>query len=453
MFAILVHFSCGLCGVVQILCEMCSTTESVEQNVFEPGLPRRSPLLDLVRDHELSWRTTPSPDYRWMQQADLHDVVVSRLPHCLRKELVRYPQEDTCDKVFAAQWIDPETVCFGTKDNKLIAWNHATGDVRDVHLPSGACPGAPQPQRTGEPAVVATPPLSPTAGAATAGPSALPTVGIHDIDANCAGTLLVSGGRDDHDMALFALPSLQPRAVLRAHSDCVFASKFVGETTVLSGGRDGLLLLWDVSKAAAAPEGAAVPVLEPVQRVMRSFYRIRAIEHDAYRGTALVLGGDCSLMVFDCSTMRQVQRLALAEEPDLVALAVSSEYSVVATGSQCGTVLQDLRTGGMVAEVCDVGLPYGVRSLAFNGDVLAIGGGGGSVDFYDVRLLSRRLPRPVPCAQGSTRESPFFADFVPGEVPQAVYSLKYDPGYGSRLFVAGGPLLCGLSGSYASVWG
>ena len=131
LFAILVHFSCGLCGVVQILCEMCSTTESVEQNVFEPGLPRRSPLLDLVRDHELSWRTTPSPDYRWMQQADLHDVVVSRLPHCLRKELVRYPQEDTCDKVFAAQWIDPETVCFGTTQHE----RSVTSICRLAHVP------------------------------------------------------------------------------------------------------------------------------------------------------------------------------------------------------------------------------------------------------------------------------------------------------------------------------
>lgn len=432
---------------------MCSSIETMEENVFEPGCPRRSPLLDLVRDHELSWRTHPSPDYRWMQQEDLHDVVVSRLPHCLRKELVRYPREDMCDKVFAAQWIDPETVCFGTKDNKLISWNHATGEVRDVPLPPDLCPDEPLPQRTGDPAPVATPPLTPTAGGETSGQNALPTVGIHDIDANCVGTLLVSGGRDDHDMALFALPSLQPKAVLRAHNDCVFASKFVGETTILSGGRDGLLLLWDVSKAAATADDKTVPVLEPVQRVMRSFYRIRAIEHDAFRGTALVLGGDCSLMVFDCSTMRQVQRLALAEEPDLVALAVSSEYNVVATGSQCGTQLQDLRTGGTVAEVCDVGLPYGVRALAFNGDVLAIGGGGGCVDFYDVRMLTRRLPRPLSCAQGSVRESPFFSDFVPGEVPQAVYSLKYDPGYGSRLFVAGGPLLCGLSGSYASVWG
>jgi len=185
---------------------------------------------------------------------------------------------------------------------------------------------------------------------------------------------------------------------------------------------------------------------------MHSPFRIRSIECCEFTDRAFVLCGDGSLSLFDCPTMLEIQCSPLPEEADLVSLAVSEENNIVAVGCESGTLLLDTRNGDKITELCDVGLPYGVRSLVFSRDILTIGGGGGSVDFYDVRMNCRKLPHPILCSQGSIRKTSFYPDTVPTDAPQAVYTLKYDAECGNKLFVAGGPLVCGLCGCYASIW-
>ena len=414
-------------------------------------IPARNNVIDFILDRELSWRRNISPEFRYMLHEDLRDIVSSTVPQTLHKEVVRYPYEDKCNKIFAAQWIGPDSVCFGTKDNQLQVWRYTTGEVTNITFPD-----TDYTKTFSSPEVIGDPATSPNFMAEpNEVQEVLPTTGIHDIDINASRTFLVSGGRNDHDMALFDLPFMKPSAILRGHSDCVFASKFIADDVILSGGRDGALMLWNVSSSSkgevTAPDDT-VRIITPTRCVMRSPFRVRSIERCDFTDRVFVLCGDGTLALFDCHTMHEIHYTPLPEETDLVCLAVSEENSAVAVGCQSGTLVLDTRNGCKITELCDVGLPYGVRSLTFNRDVLTIGGGDGSIDFFDVRMLSRRLKHPLICSQGSVRTTPYYPDTEPIDAPQAVYTLKYDPDCGNKLFVAGGPLVCGLNGSYASIW-
>ena len=417
--------------------------KTIEQEVDCCCLFARNNLIDYMQDRQMGSRFRVSPESRWMLREDFRTTVSAKIPFCLSKEKYRYPHEDKCDKIFAAQWIAPDTICFGTKDNQLLLWKFSTGELTNVILPDDAG-SLTAPERT--PTPIGEPPINPDSS--EVGP--LPTTGIHDIDINQSRNLLVSGGKSDHDMVLFSLPSMIPSAILRGHHDCVFASRFIADDAILTGGRDGQLLLWKVPGSSIADE--EVSIISPTECVIRSPFRVRSIEYCMYRDRAFVLCGDCSVATVDCHSMSPVEQIPLPEEADLVSLAISSENDMLAVGSQGGTMLLDTHNGRNIAELCDIGLPYGVRSLTFNKDLLTIGGGNGSVDFYDVRMLSRRIPHPLNCSLGSIRATSYYPEVVPYDVPQAVYTLKYDPEYHSKLFVAGGPLLCGLNGSYASVW-
>ena len=414
----------------------------------------RGSVVGFLRGQEmgscLHGRVFGSPCYT----SSVRQVARHAVPRCIAKEADRFPSESSYDKVFSSRWLNSSTVCFGTKDSKIVTWSHRTGEVAEYALPAAepcqADPAIPAPERH-VPFVV---------------PDCARVMGVHSIDLNPSGSCLVATGREEGDVTLFATDSMSPVTVLRGHSSCVFGTRFISDSVLLSAGRDGLLLAWDLSQLPgsldsftpydadikAKVEGSSCCPVAPIGStlVYQSISRIRALEYDASTHTALALDGPFGVVVIDCDAMLPTRSIERPPVDGLVALAHSAEHHVFAAGSLEGTLVYDLRTDRS-HEVTRVGLPAGVRSLAFSGDVLAIGGGDGAVDFYDVRMLDHCCAQAFTCSDSA--RSRIVADgYLFGSGPQAVYTLQFDPVLQSKLFVGGGPLLCGSRGSYASVW-
>ncbi|KAJ3288800.1 hypothetical protein HDU79_004582 [Rhizoclosmatium sp. JEL0117] len=72
--------------------------------------------------------------------------------------------------------------------------------------------------------------------------------GIHSVAVNPSRTLLaVAAGTPLETIQIYTLPSLEAYALLRCHTDMVFAIQFATDTTLFSGGRDGQVCFWNLS--------------------------------------------------------------------------------------------------------------------------------------------------------------------------------------------------------------
>lgn len=393
------------------------------------------------------------------------NTALSRIPESLRREEVRFRHEAALDKIFASRWISPDTVCFGTKDNKLILWSYLTHDTRCIPLPR----------------------ISPLAGGST--PPVMPPespphyephmqCGIHDIDIASDRSVLICGADDPSNVAVFALPSFEPLYVMRGHLDWVFASRFVADGVVATGSRDGMLMLWNVpplSPSAAdltcddrefsspGVDGGdkrrpnhAGPVLDPTAVRVEHQEKLRCIERLYHTPQFLTLSGDGTTKLWDCETVSVSRSIELADRQDLVALAVNEDRNVVAVGSQAGTFMFDPRESSALGRLECIGDRWGVRCLTFNKDVLTIGSGGGTIAFYDLRQASlRRIQSSscLKCSSGSMQQpAESIAAEIGGTSPQAAYTIQYDC-MNTKVFVGGGPLISGVVGCYAAVWG
>lgn len=139
--------------------------------------------------------------------------------------------------------------------------------------------------------------------------------------------------------------------------------------------------------------------------------------------------------------------------------AFDDERQIFAVGSRHGVTFVDPRSATPVS-VLSADVPeWSVRSLSFKHNLLTAGGGSGLLLFFDSRM---QAPIPVSDAQlgihtgkGWVQKDSAYFDQVRRSgstlFPNAAYAHAWDAS-GSRLFVAGGPLLQGLYGSYAAVW-
>jgi WD repeat-containing protein 40A len=151
-----------------------------------------------------------------------------KLPLCLRERELK--GLDRCDKIFASAWLDSDRVIVGTKDNQLLVW-----DVRrDVHacVPSFA-----------------------------AGAQRVDHGGIHSIAISPHG-LIASGAQAPQDIALINSQTFSSQALLKGHSDWVFALGWLSPTILVSGGRDKSVVLWDTSRIEAE---TAPNICQPTQ--------------------------------------------------------------------------------------------------------------------------------------------------------------------------------------------
>lgn len=137
--------------------------------------------------------------------------------------------------------------------------------------------------------------------------------------------------------------------------------------------------------------------------------------------------------------------------------AFDENRRLLAVGSQFHVTFVDPRSGGIVASIVSAE-GWGVRSLSFKHNLLTVGGSGGTLRFFDTRTRAAVTVEGNKTAmrvgRGWVRKDANFhvQQSRLGEPPaNAVYTHAWDEG-GTRLFVAGGPLLVGLRGSYAAMW-
>lgn len=78
--------------------------------------------------------------------------------------------------------------------------------------------------------------------------------GIHTIQLNPSRTMLVTGGRNPNDIAIYQLPTLDPLFVGEtAHQDWVFGTTWIDDQFLVSGSRDTSLALWKIPDPEANP--------------------------------------------------------------------------------------------------------------------------------------------------------------------------------------------------------
>eukprot|EP00197_Chlamydomonas_leiostraca_P013130 CAMPEP_0202872480 /NCGR_PEP_ID=MMETSP1391-20130828/21301_1 /ASSEMBLY_ACC=CAM_ASM_000867 /TAXON_ID=1034604 /ORGANISM="Chlamydomonas leiostraca, Strain SAG 11-49" /LENGTH=382 /DNA_ID=CAMNT_0049553527 /DNA_START=210 /DNA_END=1354 /DNA_ORIENTATION=+ len=295
-------------------------------------------------------------------------LLLGRYCGTLRPQLINAPN-NPYDKIFACAWLDHERVIFGTKCNRMLVHN-----LRTLHQQEVAPPELP-------PCAHATqhPPLMNPYGAC----------GIHSIRVSPSGALFTSGGADVNQLAVMDAADCAPRKLFVRHQDWVFQTAWVSDHQLLSGGRDGKVVLWSVDLASPGLTGGTAPVKvkEPCKGS-----KVRDLAHDIASGLTVSLDpGDMGTPALHCfrvaPTTRTLRKLPLRHAEDMYSIALGEGARVCAVGSASDVVLLDPRARPASSEVgrhrhCDA---EGLRSLSINGHVVAAGGSCATLSFLDLR--------------------------------------------------------------------
>ena len=355
-----------------------------------------------------------------------------KLPHVLKERQLKGLER--CDKIFASVWLDTERVMVGTKDNQLLIW-----DVRrDRHtcLPSYVSDGL----RIGH-------------------------CGIHSIAISSDG-VIASGAQAPQDILLLAADSFRPQALLKGHSDWVFALAWLTPNLLVSGGRDSSVMLWD-------PRVESTPgLVHPTQ--VRMYHRDKVRDLKVNQQTAIfgTVSADGTIKFWDGENGDPLSSVTLEHKHDLVCMACDTDLNLFVVGSESHLQFVDPRAQGVQRIVDSLDPGGSVRSLTAQSHLLTVGTGRGTISFFDIcagRFLPiGREPDAGECSGdmwGGThtvdylttgrgylkQDEVFLLHFEGLDMRHTVYTHCYDPTY-TKLFVGGGPLPVGLCGCYAAVW-
>ena len=271
--------------------------------------------------------------------------------------------------------------------------------------------------------------------------------------------LCVSGG-PGHDIIGFERggegDAIVPAYALRGHEDVVFGMDFIHRDALASASRDGSLRIFRLPRETSEEECAvcASPVvsIEPTRGGCgsRSSEKLRGVKlvYDAPSPQLATISSSGTVYQFDASTPHVVsQEYKLRDFAETS--CVATDGRVVAVGSRAHIGLIDFRMRGVVTSFAvhstrrrSLSLSA-TRSLSFapHESILTIGGGRENVDFFDVRM--RRYLKHLEGRLGREPLNDFHAP--------AIFSHEWDP-TGTRLLVAGGPLLELIPGFYVGLW-
>ncbi|XP_024528618.1 DDB1- and CUL4-associated factor 12-A-like [Selaginella moellendorffii] len=339
------------------------------------------------------------------------------VPHVLRERELSIGSS-SCDKVFAAAWIDDANVALGTKDNKLLLVHSQKDRCVEITLPRRNSWSRPEPVDS--------------------------SCGIHSISLNLSKSLLVTGADHPNDAAVFRLPSFQPLQLLKKHDDWIFATSWLTDTVLATGSRDSTVKLWSVTRSRSYLNES--PIAE------RRYHRdkVRDIKYCSQAEILGTLSQDGTCKIWDPHVMEVISTVQLHYRRHLQCLAI--QYPVLAVGSQKHVSFIDMRCGHLTKHIESLDDAWGVRSLSLRGPLLTCGGGKGRLSFFEMRAMKYLTLDPD--ASGNKhlyykigRGAPAERDFK----WHAVYAHSYDV-TGTSLLAVGGPALYGQKGCYTAIW-
>jgi len=353
----------------------------------------------------------------------IQGIAARSFPLLNPKKAIEFTGINHCDKIFAACWLDTNTVALGTKDNQFILWDVFTNTFKTVPIPQI---GSDVP---------------------------VDTCGIHDVDVNRSQSLLATGGHSPLDILIYARDTMSPTCLLKGHHDWVFGSKFLDDNYLVSASRDSTVSLWKVMHETP-DHSSPIPILEPVLTRKEHNTKVRAIGYHHSKKQIATVSSDSVVKIWDRANMDVVASMDFPQTPEMTCMAVDQTYDFLVVGYQQGVCVLDMRGPTCAMKIDDNAgnAQWGIRSVDIFHHFISIGGGFGCLAFYDLRNKSyiemREGKYALKTGLGWVDPTYHFPEF---EGHHAIYSNKFDPS-GGRLLVSGGPIMHNAKGSYAAVW-
>ncbi|CAB4062735.1 DCAF12 [Lepeophtheirus salmonis] len=334
--------------------------------------------------------------------------------HMLSNAMLReYPLSvPDMNKVFSSQWLSYRQVVFGTKCNKLM-----------VHIVEYILYK-----------------LSPSR------------------------TLLATGAKNTHDIAVYRLPTLDPVCVgENAHEDWIFDIAWLDDQFLVSGSRDGSLALWRITdemiqKVANSEIPSHLSIKPLSKKHCKSAQRVRSLCYNERSQEVVAISGNGFIHCWNALKFKQLMSKKLPHSVENVCLSTDEDSTMYAVGSKANTDLLDARTLQAIRKISSRHNGYGIRSVSFKGNILTIGTGLGMILFWDLRAgkflestMNSNRAVSLKTSKGWLRREEHYLHNEPLNVAlrysPAIYTHCYDIS-GTRLFAAGGPLESDAMGNY-----
>ncbi|XP_014667872.1 PREDICTED: DDB1- and CUL4-associated factor 12-like [Priapulus caudatus] len=386
----------------------------------------RSSVFRCIRNEQIG-------PWKWKPRSIISDYVAHQMPNLMQETVIPL---GALNKVFSSHWVDSRNVVCATKCNQLFVVDTKT--CRKTFIPILKCSS------------INEDPDSPC--------------GIHTIAVNRSRTFLATGAEHTNAVAVYRLPTFDPVYVGECgHNDWIFDIVWLDDEFFISGARDSKLALWrvkdDVPQAVTSLACLGkYPIVRPLSvKKCQKAEKVRALSYNNHTQELVVLSLSAYLHIFDAQTMKQKFSRKLPFCLENVCLTNHEDYELYAVGSKSHVTFLDSRTLKPVNYIVSPYRGCGIRSISFQGNILTVGTGTGSILFYDIR---QRKFLECHCGQmsslmvgpGYLHRDEVYQELFAGEVYRnAIYTHCYDAS-GTKLFAAGGPLPAGLSGNYAGIW-